>query len=455
MMSHPVVSVEGLSKKYCADLARSLRYGAADILAELTLRRERTSATLRDGEFWALDDINFDLAPGSSLGVVGRNGAGKSTLLRLLAGVTKPDQGQITIRGRVGALLSLGAGFDSTLTGRENILIEASALGLPRRRARSLLDEIVEFAELGAFIDAPVHTYSDGMRMRLGFAVATSLDADVLLLDEVLLVGDVSFRRKSVDHIRRFVDNGGALVFVSHEVWLIQAMCSNAIELEAGCVVSQGDAEAVISHYLGSLTQAPKMPEPLPTPIEPQLGPGSPSGRRGGGMHEVDGEVGSPAAEPTTSSDLLTIDSIRIRSLDNDLLVTGDRVEVSLEYTANRTVQSAHWGFLVWTADRTICITNDMTDESRPFTIPEGHGRLHCTIRHLPLMSGTFLLGGAVLDGESRMPLALIGYDDGPVFFSVTTPESSKATLRKIGGAVIDFDVDWNERMTGSSDAGV
>lgn len=453
----PLISVEGVSKKYCTDLARSLRYGARDILSELTLRRDAIAGELRPGEFWALSDISFELRPGESLGIVGRNGAGKSTLLRLLAGVTRPDTGRIAIRGRVGALLSLGAGFDPVLTGRENILIEGTALGLSRRRLRDLIDGIVEFSELGGFIDSPVHTYSDGMRMRLGFSVATSLQTDVLLLDEVLMVGDVNFRRKSVQHIKHFIAEGGAVVFVSHEVWLVQAICTEAMHLSGSRVVAHGDVLETINHYFVELEAAAgEAAQPMaasPVVIDsdaalPATTPGAESAAAEG-IEPVEGAeaaTGGPGTDESAAPSFVRFDDVTIGSLDHDEIITGDRVEITAAYEAEAAFERVFWGFLIWSADRMVCITAQGTDfDMEPFPLEVGRGELRGVIEHMPLMGGMFVLGVAIVDDVTRMPIALFGWDDQGLLFTVKSPETPKTVVLKTAGPMLDLAVSWDE----------
>ncbi len=219
----PLVVVEGASKKFCKDLRTSLRYGMSDLTGEV-LGRPR-SAALRPKEFWAVQEASFTLRRGECLGLIGRNGAGKTTLLRMLNGLIKPDRGSIEMRGRVGALIALGAGFNPVLTGRENIYVNGAILGLSKAEITARLDEIIAFSELGEFIDSPVQTYSSGMSVRLGFAVATAMDPDILILDEVLAVGDASFRHKCYHRINAIMRNC-AVIFVSHSMSQIAAVAT-------------------------------------------------------------------------------------------------------------------------------------------------------------------------------------------------------------------------------------
>lgn len=231
----PLIRVDGLSKKFCTDLRTSLKYGIRDLATEL-VGGQRGQA-LRPKEFWALQDIGFELRRGECLGLLGRNGAGKTTLLKMLNGLMKPDKGRIELRGRVGALIALGAGFNPILTGRENIYTNAAVLGIPSSVVRRRLDEIVAFAELEEFIDMPVQNYSSGMSVRLGFSVAAVLmEPDILFLDEVLAVGDIGFAMKCLNRVREIMANS-AVIFVSHNMPMVSAFCTRALVMQRGQVL--------------------------------------------------------------------------------------------------------------------------------------------------------------------------------------------------------------------------
>ncbi|MCB1025850.1 MAG: ABC transporter ATP-binding protein, partial [Acidobacteria bacterium] len=224
------LSVQYVSKKYSQKLRSSLFYGLKDIASELFIRREqRSSIDLRKDEFWALNNITFDLKRGDSLAIIGDNGSGKSTLLKLIYGLIRPDAGKIFVNGTVGAIIELGSGFNPILTGRENIYIQAALLGISQEESDSFMHEIVEFAGLGEFIDTPVQFYSSGMSARLAFSVMTALKPDILLIDEVLAVGDIHFQRKCVDMMYKYLSSGGTLVFVSHSAYLVQSVCKKAV----------------------------------------------------------------------------------------------------------------------------------------------------------------------------------------------------------------------------------
>lgn len=234
-MSENLITVDGLSKKFCRSLKRSLWYGVQDLSREFLGRARNSGEELRYDEFWASNNISFELQRGECLGLVGRNGAGKTTLLRMLNGLIKPDRGRIEMRGRVGALIALGAGFNPILTGRENIYVNASILGISKSEIDESIDGIIEFAELHEFIDAPVQSYSSGMQVRLGFSIATTLKPDVLLLDEVLAVGDTAFRAKCFERIGKII-SGTGVIFVSHDENQIARICDRVLVLERGSV---------------------------------------------------------------------------------------------------------------------------------------------------------------------------------------------------------------------------
>ena len=204
---------------------------------------------LRFNEFWALRDINFDIKKGERLGVLGLNGSGKSTLLKIVSGVLKPTTGTVTTRGTVAPLLELGAGFSKEYTGRENIYLYGSVLGFSIKFLYEKFDEFVDFSGLGEFIDVPIKNYSSGMKSRLGFSIATVVEPDVLILDEVLSVGDKKFRRKSEKKIMDMFDNGVTVLFVSHSLEQVQRLCDKAIILDGGHLVAQGSTEKVARIY--------------------------------------------------------------------------------------------------------------------------------------------------------------------------------------------------------------
>jgi lipopolysaccharide transport system ATP-binding protein len=272
-----LVRVQGVSKKFCRSLKKSLWYGLCDIAGELApfgqrsprgsgedaarhggsplatrhtshVTPEALDEDLRPGEFYAVRDVSFELRRGECLGLIGHNGAGKTTLLKMLNGLIKPDAGRIAMRGRVGALIALGAGFNPILTGRENVYINGSVLGLGKKEIDAKLDDIIDFSEIREFIDMPVQSYSSGMQVRLGFAVATAMNPDVLLLDEVLAVGDAKFRSKCFQRIGSIIEQC-AVIFVSHDAYSIRRICNEVLWMKHGREMFLGEAETGMEMY--------------------------------------------------------------------------------------------------------------------------------------------------------------------------------------------------------------
>lgn len=201
-------------------------------------------------EFWALKDISFDIKKGESLGIIGLNGAGKSTLLKVIASVLKPSKGSVEINGSVAPLIELGAGFDSNLSARENIFLNGAVLGYDRKQMRKKFEQIVDFAELWEFIDIPIKNFSSGMVARLGFSIAVAHTPDILIVDEILGVGDYKFQKKCEKRMNEIIDNGATVIFVSHSIEQVKKVCSRAIWLERGRLVMDGDIEEVCNKYM-------------------------------------------------------------------------------------------------------------------------------------------------------------------------------------------------------------
>jgi lipopolysaccharide transport system ATP-binding protein len=249
-----VIKVEHVSKKYCKSLKRSMLYGLEDIGRNL-FGLSSHSEKLRMSEFWAVDDVSFEVRKGETLGLIGPNGSGKSTLLKMLNGIFWPDKGNITIKGRVGALIEVGAGFHPLLTGRENVYVNAAILGMTKEEVDTKFDDIVKFADIGDFIDAPVKTYSSGMFVRLGFAVAVHSEPDILLVDEVLAVGDKEFNIKCYQKMHDIRKRGTTIVLVSHNEYTIRETTENCLYIDNGKMKFLGPSEEAISLYMKEILE--------------------------------------------------------------------------------------------------------------------------------------------------------------------------------------------------------
>lgn len=256
----PLIKVDRVSKKYARNLQRSMHYGVLEMLGEFSPRRvfrrsgrnddAAGEARLRESEFYANLNISFEVRRGECWGLIGHNGAGKTTLLKMLNGLIKPDSGRIELRGRIGALIALGAGFNPVLTGRENVYINGAILGISPRDMKRKIESIIDYAEVEDAIDSPVRTYSSGMQARLGFSIAINLEPDVLLIDEVLAVGDQGFRNKCMNSIRDILPRT-AVIFVSHSMSAVTSLCTHAVLMKDGRIEKAGaDLQSIVASYL-------------------------------------------------------------------------------------------------------------------------------------------------------------------------------------------------------------
>jgi len=367
-MASGTIRVDNVSKRFI------LQHDRPRSFQEAFLSSFHRRSGSRKEVYWALRGVSFAVNAGEAVGVVGPNGAGKSTLLRLVGRILQPTAGKIAVHGRVSALLELGAGFHPDLTGRENVFLNSSVLGLSRKETVRRFDEIVEFAEIGPFLDIPVKHYSSGMAMRLGFAIATMVDPDVLLVDEVLAVGDASFQRKCLDRINHLRECGVTILFVSHDPGLVRSICSRAIWLENGRVIADGSAEAVVARYTDRTWQSG---ESEPSPVEED-------GRQWGS-----GEV------RIVDVRLLNGNGQRIH-----VFRTGDPLVIEMRYRASRRIERPVFGLAIHRSDG-VHITGPNTQFSG-LTIPaiEGDGVVRYEISRLPLLEGKYELSVAARDWD-------------------------------------------------------
>jgi len=422
-----LVSVRGVSKKFSRTLDHLLRHVAVDALRDLFGYRRR-AAFLRSDEFWALRDVSFELRPGESLGVMGLNGAGKSTLLKLMLGSLRLTEGEIAISGRLSMLSEHGLGFESLLTGRENVYLAAAVLGIARQRVDRAMHEIIDFAELREFIDSPVRGYSAGMRARLGFSVAMYLEPEILLVDEVLAVGDIGFQRRCIQHAQRYLQRGGSLVLVSHNPHLVQLMCDRCIVLDRGVVLWDGDVVEGVARYL----QAARAPADDPMTVDPALTAESPV-----------------LAVPSNHS--IDIHDYGIQPLTGSSLCTGEPARIYVHYGAARSLD-LRWGFSLLSSNLATAITSEGIVEA--FSVRAGRGEFAVTIPRLPLAAGRFALRVAIMDLHTEMPYALGGFHSPPRYFTVEAPTSRRNNYRMYTqDLVVLEDLQWERRELEEAEA--
>ena len=262
-MSYPIIRVENLSKKYTVNHQQegyttfrdAMTNGARSLTQALFNRKDYKPRSSNDEEFWALKDVNFEIQQGDRVGIIGRNGAGKSTLLKILSRITEPTNGSIRIKGRVASLLEVGTGFHPELTGRENVFLNGAILGMSKAEISRKFDEIVAFAEVERFLDTPVKRYSSGMYVRLAFAVAAHMEPEILIVDEVLAVGDIQFQKKCLGKMGQVASEGRTVFFVSHHMGAISTLCDRVIYLKGGQVEASGKTEDIIKLYFAEVLQ--------------------------------------------------------------------------------------------------------------------------------------------------------------------------------------------------------
>ena len=416
MNSDSVVTVAGLSKKFSRGMRNALKHGAADIARELTWWRDPPSQ-LRNGEFWALKDISFDLERGGSLAVIGANGAGKSTLLKLISGLLKPDQGCLRVRGRLRAMIELGAAFNPVLTGRENIFAQGSLYGYRREDLVRQIDSIVDFAGIESFIDSPVQQYSDGMRARLGFAIAVNLDPDVLVVDEVLAVGDIAFQNKCLRYIREYLDGGGSLVFVGHASHQVQSACKTGIVLDHGKMAFSGGVVEALDFYLKA--------ELAPRDRIPALESGFALPRDRVAAHDV----------------VITRVDVQA-SVDAEPIATGSTIIISVDCESASPVPNISLGFTFYTGDGSRPVAGGLV--SPPVTLKAGVNVLRCLVPMLALLPGAYLLRLYLFDWSVSFPVALSGWEDSPYEVVVHADPHAFSNVSAMAGVHVFMDAAWS-----------
>ncbi|EYD75960.1 Teichoic acid export ATP-binding protein TagH [Rubellimicrobium mesophilum DSM 19309] len=360
-MKHLAIRAEHLAKSYMVGRERNSFPTLREGLASFRSRR-RTVST-----FWALRDVSFDVQPGEVLGIIGANGAGKSTLLKILSRIVEPTSGRIIARGRVGALLEVGTGFHPELTGRENVFLNGAILGMSRRETAARFEQIVEFSGIEPFIDTPVKRYSSGMYLRLGFAVAAHIDPDILIVDEVLGVGDAAFQAKCLGRIGELVGEGRTVLIVSHQLAAIQKLCSRAILIREGVVAMDGTPTTVIGEHLRMLQRWADEPIHLRT-------------ERSGRGH-------------------VRVEAIRIQGRAGPTLISGERA--CFEFRANGPTDRVRCAFTIYDVLGQ-GVTSFDTGNSAPQDVQTGARSqvFCCEIDSLPLRPGRYRLNVALTAGD-------------------------------------------------------
>jgi lipopolysaccharide transport system ATP-binding protein len=365
-----ILEFENVRKAYRLHGRGSLRDAIPEMLGRVVGRDGRGGK----GLLWALDGVSFEVEKGETLGLIGSNGAGKTTILKLLARVTRPTSGYIAVKGRVSALIELGAGFHPDLTGRENVYLNAAILGLRRKEIEERFDSIVEFAELGQFIDMPVKRYSSGMYVRLGFSVAIHADPEVLLVDEVLAVGDMAFQRKCLDRIGVIRSKGSTIVFVTHNMRTVQSLCNRVLWLEKGRIRQIGDAQSIVAGYTDEMNR-----------LIASMG----LRQYGGNERRGSGEV------QFTSIRLLNGDG-----RETNTFQMGDKLVIEMGYQAHRRVLGPSFDVAIYAHNGTrVCTATSRLSSCAPECLA-GEGVARCVFDSIPFTPGGYAVTVALFDQD-------------------------------------------------------
>jgi lipopolysaccharide transport system ATP-binding protein len=404
-MNDIAIRVEKLSKQYKIGAIQQRRYTIRDAIAKAMYAPFQAMASLLNGRrssvpghpsspsaerlapsniIWALKDVSFEVKHGEVIGIIGRNGAGKSTLLKILSRITEPTEGRAEIYGRVGSLLEVGMGFHMELTGRENIYLNGAILGMKKAEIDHKFDEIVAFAELERFIDTPVKRYSSGMYVRLAFAVAAHLEPEILIVDEVLAVGDIAFQKKCLSKIDGVAREGRTVLFVSHNMATIQALCQRLLLLQDGTVKMNGEPHVVISHYLSEGSNID--------------------------LAEVN-LVNHPRGVHSQEPAMRKAWTVNGKKLKSNLILMGESLTVFFEFRCSRPVINPGFGFVIEDGHGrpVFCLNNYIvpTDNNTFRSTKAGVASLH--IPHVPLLPGTYFINLAIMEGGSQKCVDFVG----------------------------------------------
>ena len=411
----PIISAKNISKQYRLG-AREAAYSTLRESMVTTLRaplkRFRHNGNASNELIWALKDVSFEVTPGEVLGIIGRNGAGKSTLLKILSRITEPTTGKIELYGRIGSLLEVGTGFHAELSGRENIFLNGSILGMSRAEIAKKFDEIVAFAEVDKFIDTPVKRYSSGMYVRLAFAVAAHLEPEILLLDEVLSVGDIAFQKKCLGKMGEVSREGRTVIFVSHNMAAILRICSRCMLINGGRIEADGPVDSVIRHYLEASAQ-----------------------------HDGTCYFSNEPAKIAqfTGLSLLTNEGKATASFDFRFDIT-----LAAEYVVRKPIAKGLLGFRISTADGLPIFTSHHVDKLDPFStaaaaLEPGSFRTEVVIPGNFLLPGSYLVTVAIVDADMR----LIDMQEDCISFDVSETGNTRARQSGNNG-VVNLDLSWN-----------
>ncbi len=414
----PIIEVRNVVKEYRLGALEGLRALGRRMLGHAVPDRQR---------FCALDDVSFSVKRGEVVGIIGHNGAGKSTLLKLLCNITKPTKGSVSVRGRIAPLIEVGAGLVGEMTGRENIYLNASILGMSREQIEGKVDEIIAFAELEQFIETPIKRYSSGMQVRLGYAIATAINAEILIVDEVLAVGDLQFQRKSIERMQRLIqDSQRTVLIVGHNVRQLERICTRMLLIDHGRVLMDGSPAHVTNRFLDMAVQASRA------------------------VHALVGQSDSSNAWRTDSSGEIAMHSIRLRRVGGeatDTFQVGEPIMVELEFRALKPLRRVDMAIAIHTPDlMNVGISPKTIVLPESFDFVEGDNIAHCIFTHVRLLPGMFFLKIGINDQWGQT----IWHADNINPFSIT-PADGVSAARYSAISFVEFDAQWKVEPNNST----
>jgi len=427
MSSKPfAIRVSGLGKEYTLGGAERVDESFREMLLGIFIapwqRLKKLRGEVEDEQrFWALKDVNFEVKPGEVVGIIGRNGAGKSTLLKILSRITDPTKGKIEIRGRISSLLEVGTGFHPELTGRENIFLNGAVLGMTRKEITSKFDEIVAFAEVDKFLDTPVKRYSSGMYVRLAFAVAAHLEPEILVVDEVLAVGDAAFQKKCLGKMSDVAKEGRTVLFVSHNMGAVSNLCSRSIVLSNGEVDFDGETQQAIQHYYGNFL----------------LGKNNGLNSSPNVLYQIEEEE-----KDVNDFFITSIEILDASKKEKAIVKTWDDLIFRFSYVSKRAVSRGSVVFFLSTLEGVrLLLLSTEPDGTLELPFKKGSGSVDCFIRNLPLAGGEYILGAGLAIPNSEWlcqepELATLTVCPSDIYHSGLAPETGRCLLA--------VDHEWN-----------
>jgi lipopolysaccharide transport system ATP-binding protein len=382
--SAPVIEFEHVSKRFSRHYDRQM--SAREKIGRIFFPRKRGQDT---ETFWALQDVSFQMRQGESVGLIGHNGSGKSTTLKLISRILEPTTGKVTVNGSISALLELGSGFHPDLTGRENIFLNGSLLGQTQAQMRDKMDGIIDFSELEEFIDTPVKHYSSGMYMRLAFAIAVSVDPDILITDEILSVGDDSFQRKCMDHIYRFKRKGRTILYVSHGLGTVQNLCDRVLWFDHGVLMSDSDPVSSIDSYLKVVNEQERQrieQDRIRYQEEDEE------------LYGDEDEEEDPFRWGTREIEITKVEMLDAEGQERDVFETGGTLTVRMHYIAHKRVHDPVFGIAIHHRSGLHINGPNTRFANYPIDYVEGEGTIDYTIEQLPLLEGEYSFTAAAYD---------------------------------------------------------